>query len=123
MPIWIDPPETPVPADLQEAVGGHPLVAQVLARRGFSRPAAALAFLDPYRYTPAPPDDLPGMDAACRRIQHALENGQRIWVWGDFDVDGQTSTALLVSVLRELGAAPGLPHPRAGARIARREHP
>ena len=107
MPIWIDPPETPVPAELQEAVGGHPLVAQVLARRGFSRPEAALAFLDPYRYSPAPPEDLPGMDAACRRIQHALETGQRIWVWGDFDVDGQTSTALLVSVLRELGAAPG----------------
>jgi single-stranded-DNA-specific exonuclease len=107
MPIWIDPPDTPVPAALQEVVGGHPLVAQVLARRGFSLPEAALAFLDPLRYIPAPPEDLPGMDAACRRIQHALETGQRIWVWGDFDVDGQTSTALLVSVLRELGTEPG----------------
>src|SRR5690606_36153781 len=40
---------------LREAVGGHPLVAELLARRGFAEPDAALAFLDPARYRPAPP--------------------------------------------------------------------
>jgi single-stranded-DNA-specific exonuclease len=104
---WLNPVETQVPAPLQEAVGGHPLVAQTLVRRGLADPSAALAFLDPRRYAPAPPEDFPGMQQACKRIEHALKDRERISVWGDFDVDGQTSTALLVEVLRSLGGEPG----------------
>lgn len=107
MPAWIAPSPIFVPVDLIEATGGSPLVAELLARRGISDAAAARAFLDPHQYTPAPPEDLPGMEIACRRIEQAIERQERIWVWGDFDVDGQTSTALLVSVLRSLGADPG----------------
>ena len=44
------------------------------------------------------------MDAAAERILHAVHEGEEICVWGDFDVDGQTSTTILVSALRKLNA-------------------
>ena len=107
MPTWIEPTETELPGAFRDAVGGHPIVAQILARRGIKSTEAALAYLDPRRYTPASPFDLPGMELACQRIEQAVAQNQQVWVWGDFDVDGQTSTALLVSTLRSLGIQPG----------------
>ena len=104
MPIWLDPDPVAPPALLSKTVGGHPLVAQVLARRGVVDADRARAFLDPACYVPASPFDLPGMDRAVERIQQALRAGQRIAVWGDFDVDGQTATTLLVQTLHSLGA-------------------
>ena len=89
-----------MPDALREAVGGHPLVAETLARRGIVTAAAARAFLDPAAYTPASPFDLPDMDRAVERIRRAIRQRETIAVWGDFDVDGQTSTALLVSALQ-----------------------
>ena len=67
-------------------------------------PAAAVAFLDPDAYLPTPPDALPGMARAVNRLWRAIRGGESICVWGDFDVDGQTATALLVGTLRDLGA-------------------
>ncbi len=104
MTIWLDPAATPVPALLSKTVGGHPLVAQVLAQRGMLDVDRARAFLDPACYTPASPFELPDMDRAVERIQRAVQTGQRIAVWGDFDVDGQTATTVLVQSLRSLGA-------------------
>ena len=101
---WLEPQPVTVPAALAAAVGGHPLVAETLARRGFTDPAAARAFLDPGRYTPAPASALPDMARAVTRLGRAIRAGEPICVWGDFDVDGQTATALLVSALRDLGA-------------------
>ncbi len=101
---WIESPRPSVPEALLAAVGGHPLVSEVLVRRGVVTPEVARAFLDPDAYTPADPYAFSGMARAVTRIQRALEEGERICVWGDFDVDGQTSTTLLVSVLRELQA-------------------
>lgn len=89
---------------LKQAVGGNPLVADTLARRGFSQPQAALAFLHPERYQPTPAEQLPGIQAAVDRLEQALQKQERIWVWGDFDVDGQTATTILVSMLQDLGA-------------------
>jgi len=51
-----------------------------------------------------PPEFLPDIDIAAERILDAIENGEKITVYGDFDVDGITSTALLVSWLRNNGA-------------------
>ena len=65
---------------------------------------SARAFLDPAFYKPAPPGDLPGIARAVERLERAIHDQEMICVWGDFDVDGQTSTTLLVSSLRELGA-------------------
>ena len=64
----------------------------------------ARAFLFPDQYQPSPPTDFPGMDAAADRILQAVHEGEEICVWGDFDVDGQTSTTILVSALRNLNA-------------------
>ena len=68
-------------------------------------PAAARAFLDPAAYTPAPPDALPGLTAAADRLEAAIRAREPICVWGDFDVDGQTATTLLVSTLTDLGGS------------------
>jgi single-stranded-DNA-specific exonuclease len=92
------------PAAFAAAIGGHPLVADVLWARGHRDPQAARAFLDPKLYTPAPPLALPGMAEAVARLRAAILGSERIRVWGDFDVDGQTSTSTLVLGLRALGA-------------------
>ncbi len=91
---------------LRDAVGGHPLVAQLLAQRQFDTPEKALPFLDIAAYTPAPPTALAGLELAAHTLFDAIRQGRNIFVWGDFDVDGQTSTTLLVAALHEL-AAPG----------------
>jgi single-stranded-DNA-specific exonuclease len=83
----------------------HVLVGQALLRRGLSSTEAARAFLDPHSYVPAPASALPGMDQAVERISSAIREHEPICVWGDFDVDGQTSTTVLVSALRALGGA------------------
>ncbi len=92
---------TPSP-ELVAAVGGHPLVAQLLAQRGIDTPEKAIPFLDPNAYTPSPPSALYGVDEAAALLHNAIARQQHILVWGDFDVDGQTSTALLVTALRTL---------------------
>jgi single-stranded-DNA-specific exonuclease len=103
MKRWLEPNPVDVPHELRELVGGHPLVAKTLVRRGYVTGEQVRAFLDPASYEPAPPQEMPGMDAAVARLAHALDAGERVCVWGDFDVDGQTATTLLVSVLRDLG--------------------
>jgi single-stranded-DNA-specific exonuclease len=76
---------------------------RLLAQRGLSDPSAAAAYMDPSLYLPASPFDLPGMHAAVDTVLDAVKRGERIGVWGDFDVDGQTSTTILVSTLKSLG--------------------
>jgi single-stranded-DNA-specific exonuclease len=103
MSDWLEPPDFLPPPDLIQELGLSPWIAAVLARRGYADPAAARSFLDPEQYTPAPPEDLPGLCIAVVRLQRAIREGERILVWGDFDVDGQTATALLVETLQALG--------------------
>ena len=103
MPEWIHPSHVNVPPALRGAVGGHPLVAELLARRGIKAPEEACAFLDSEAYSPASPYELPDLEEGKKHVQEAIRRGEKILVWGDFDVDGQTSTALLVSALRRLG--------------------
>ena len=92
MKEWIAPQDITVPHELQSAIGGHPLVAQTLARRGITEVETARAFLDPDQYRPAPSTDLPNVEKAAERLEHAVRQGETICVWGDFDADGQTST-------------------------------
>ncbi len=101
-----------VAAALHSAIGGHPLVAQILAQRGVTTPEAAFAFLEAAHYRPAPPDDLPEMAEAVETLAEMVTARQPILIWGDFDVDGQTATALLLDALRALGAPASfyLPH-------------
>lgn len=104
MRAWLDPPETPLPPDLAAAIGGHPLVAQTLLRRGLTNLEQMCTFLDPRNAAPTPAHELPDLPVAVERLVTAIQRDERICVWGDFDVDGQTATTVLVSTLRELGA-------------------
>ena len=89
--------------ELIRALGISPLTAAVLVRRGHSDPVEARRFLDGEQ----PPHDpflLGDMAAACEQIRTAVEQGRRICVHGDYDVDGIAATTLAVLLLRELGA-------------------
>ena len=99
MTRWLDP--QPVHTDSLDSLNLPPLIAQTLVRRGFSDPAAARAFLHPDELPSTP---FPGIEQAAEIIRAAIRKGEAICVWGDFDVDGQTSTTLLVQTLRGLGA-------------------
>jgi single-stranded-DNA-specific exonuclease len=80
-----------------------PLLAQCLVNRGFSEVPAIENFLAPRLKNLADPFLLPNMDKAVERLFRAREQNEPLVIFGDYDVDGVTSTALLVEVLRELG--------------------
>jgi single-stranded-DNA-specific exonuclease len=102
--MWSILKPQPIDPSLSTAIGGHPLIAELLMRRGLTTPEAAVAFLDPDRYTPSAPTALPDLELAADRLYRAITRGEKIAVWGDFDADGQTATTLLVSLLRDLRA-------------------
>jgi single-stranded-DNA-specific exonuclease len=78
-------------------------LAALLAQRGCKTVEEAGLFINPALSTLCDPFEMPGMDKAASRVRLALSNGEKITVFGDYDVDGVCSTALLVRVLRELG--------------------
>lgn len=88
--------------ELIATVGGHPLLAYLLHQRGMREPHAARSFLDPAHYVPSPPGALYGLSTAADLLYNAVKDNRNILVWGDFDVDGQTATSLLVTALRRL---------------------
>ena len=90
-------------AALQAALGLPELVCGVLAARGFVQPEAARELCGEGRPL-SDPLLMKGMDAAVARIHRALDNGERIVVFGDYDVDGVTATALLYTYLDAAGA-------------------
>src|SRR5512137_1168716 len=97
---------------LARALSIHPLAARVLAARGFADPEAAGRFLSPRLEDLPDPFTMRGMDAAVDRLVAAVEGGERIACYGDYDVDGVTSTTLLAGVLAAAGAivATYIPH-------------
>ena len=82
----------------------HPITARLLCNRGLCDPADADAFLRPDLSRLHDPFGLPDMDKAAHRIKDALASGETIFVYGDYDVDGVTSTAVYVRTLSALGA-------------------
>src|SRR5258707_8568364 len=80
-----------------------PLLAQCLLNRGLNEPVALNAFLQPRLKTLADPFLLPNMEAAVQRLLEARTRQEPLVIFGDYDVDGVTSTALLIEVLRPLG--------------------
>jgi len=101
---WIEPITQAVPDELLSFASRSHLLTQGLLQRGIRNAQQAQAYLDPYYYQPSDPFDFPDMDKAVERLARAIGSKECIGVWGDFDVDGQTSTTLLVSALRQLGA-------------------
>ena len=89
-------------ARLQNA--GYPyLLSTVLAARGIVSPEAAAEFLDRERKLTLSPMLLRDMDKAVARIQRAIAEGEVIAVFGDYDVDGITSTVVLLDYLKSCG--------------------
>ena len=82
----------------------HPALARVLVSRGFSDSPSVDRFLNPRLSDLSDPLLLPGMGKAVDRIWQAIDAGQSIAVFGDYDVDGITSAALMIRVLSRLGA-------------------
>ena len=101
---WLEPVAVEISADLLRTAGGNRILAEALARRGIKSARQAAEFLDPQKYHPAPPSDLPDLDKAVDRIARAISMEEMIGIWGDFDADGQTSTAVLFSAFQSLGA-------------------
>ncbi len=98
---WTDAKRTAVHSAQQKAAS---LLAGVLAARGITSPEQALALLageeplsDPFL--------LKDMDKACERLLRAVDTGETIVVFGDYDVDGVTATALLYEHLKGMGAS------------------
>ncbi len=87
-----------------EALKSDDLVAKILARRGISSNADVEKFLNPSikEYMPNP-SVLQDMDNAARIIADAVLHNDKIAIYGDYDVDGITSTAIFVKYLREIG--------------------
>lgn len=84
----------------------------VLTARGYTSSEQVDAYLRPRLSSLSDPFRLPAMEQAVDRLQRALDEHEPIVVYGDYDVDGVTSTALMIGVLRALGAqaTPFLPH-------------
>ena len=97
------PPQPLLAGQLAARLKIPPLLAQCLLNRGFSEPSAIENFLQPRLKNLADPFLLPNMAVAVERLLRAREQNESLIIFGDYDVDGVTSTALLVEVLRPLG--------------------
>lgn len=101
--------EAPAELDIPwTQICGLPSVARLLQRKGFRCADEVNAFLQPRLRSLADPFLLPNMAAAVERILRALDQRERIVLFGDYDVDGVTSLALLTEMLRAYGADPQL---------------
>jgi len=97
------PPQPLLAGQLAATFKISPLLAQCLLNRGFSEPSVIDIFLQPRLKNLADPFLLPNMAAAVERLLRAREQNEPLVIFGDYDVDGVTSTALLTEVLRALG--------------------
>jgi single-stranded-DNA-specific exonuclease len=82
--------------------------------RGFTDEAAVRSFLEPRLAALRVPEGLAGLDRATTRLRDAVVSGQKIGVFGDYDVDGVTTAALLTQALQQFGA-------EVVSRVARRD--
>ena len=82
----------------------EPLLKRLLALRGITGDEEIHDFLNPMEITITHPNAFCGMSDAADRIMSAIDNKEKILIYGDFDADGVTSTSLLLRTLRELGA-------------------
>lgn len=90
--------------ELSEQLGIYKLTATLLVNRGIRSAEAAYLFLHPEQYDYHDPFFMKGMRESVSRIKRALKNGERILIFGDYDADGVTSTALMVHLLRHYRA-------------------
>jgi single-stranded-DNA-specific exonuclease len=92
-----------VPPNINQKLGLHPVLLQVLYNRGLKEKNHIQAFVDGQYLESTDPFLLKDMDKAVARIGQAVEQNEVIIVYGDFDADGVTATVLLTEALRGLG--------------------
>ncbi len=99
---WIVSPPSPETSSLADKAGISLLQARLLLNRGITTAEAAASFLNPSLAGLTHPGMLKDMDAAVDRVMWAARMGRPITVYGDYDADGITATALLVNFFRDL---------------------
>jgi single-stranded-DNA-specific exonuclease len=97
---------------IRDSAGVDRILAELLWRAGCTTGDAAARFLDPALAALGDPFAIPNLERAVKRIADAIAHGESVVVLGDYDVDGVSSTALLVSLLRRLGLQPRFVVPR-----------
>jgi single-stranded-DNA-specific exonuclease len=99
-------------ASLARVLGVSPILAALLITRGYGDEHAARVFLSPTYDQLHEPYSMLGMKEAVARLKRAIETGERVLIYGDYDVDGTTGTAVLLRALKLLGANAGfhIPH-------------
>jgi single-stranded-DNA-specific exonuclease len=101
---WLIQQARPVlAAELARRLNLPPLLAQCLVNRGINTEAEAVTFLEPRLKNLSDPFTIPGMEAAVERLLKPRSAQEPILILGDYDVDGVTSTALLMEVFRHFG--------------------
>ena len=90
-------------AELASALGCSPVLAWVLMNRGIESPDTATAFLHPSLEQLRPPEPMADTAPAVERIIRALDSGETVGVYGDYDVDGITGAVLLCRFLKSIG--------------------
>ena len=99
---WLIPPR--IPLDVEQALHGFPpVLRQILFNRGYATPEEARRFLEARTPPGTDPLNLSGISLAVERIQFAIRHAEPIAIYGDYDADGVTATALLVQLLNRLG--------------------
>src|ERR1700689_270888 len=100
---WIiQPLDAPLQKSMSDALGIHPIIAQLLINRQITTLSQAKMFLLSDMASLYNPFLLTDMDRAVARIHQAGENGEKVLIYGDYDVDGVTSSALLRRLLKTL---------------------
>lgn len=103
---WIYQPGAPreVVRSLMDGLKISPILARVLGNRGIATVEQGNRFLSPSLSDLHDPALLAGMEAAVSRVGRAVDTGERIGIYGDYDVDGVTGAALLYRFFRDIGA-------------------
>ncbi|HLE51875.1 MAG TPA: single-stranded-DNA-specific exonuclease RecJ [Anaerolineales bacterium] len=95
----------PLTPEADDALQAYPFpLRQILFNRGYTTPETAHQFLEAAPPPGTDPFRMTGMQAAVSRLEWGISKGEKIAIYGDYDADGVTATALLVQVLQELGA-------------------
>ena len=101
--VWKLKPASPDASQLARKAGITPLQAQLLINRGITENSVAQSFLSPRLSQMADPMLMKGMDSVVKTILAAMETGDKITIYGDYDADGLTATAVLLHFFSDFG--------------------
>jgi len=97
------PDKTTIPIRLSSGITVNPFIKELLAGRGISTESATRTFLEPKLKDLPDPFLMKDMDLAVRLVEECIGQNFTILIWGDYDVDGTTATALLIQFFQSIG--------------------